>query len=79
VSSFDDFISGCFREVSVYPVVYGGGGEVELVCDLGHGKHVGALKVFQDFLSVVTVIAAIVRGGFADLVHFVISDMVLLK
>ena len=61
------------------PVVDGGGGDVELVCDLGHGKHVGVLEVFQDFLSVVTVIASIVGGGFADLCHFVISDMVLLK
>ena len=54
MSSFDDFISGCFWEVSMDPVVDGGGGDVELVCDLGHGKHVGVLEVVKYLLSIVT-------------------------
>lgn len=69
VATLDDGVCNFFGEVAMDPVVNGRGGEVVLFGDLGHGEHVGALEVFQDFLAVVTVVAAIVGGGGADLGH----------
>lgn len=79
VSTLDDALGEVFGQISVDPVVYGGGGDLEVPCYRGHRMGRVLDEFVKNLFSVGAVVSTVVFGGFADSGHCVISFIALLN